>query len=97
MDEGLRCGVDFCRLREGGGLFFGPEIFGFTDDLEVEVGGFAGLEVFGLELFGIHFLFADDDAVSRDFAGVGEVVAEFFIRKDDGGGVAVFAEFCGDA
>ena len=63
----------------------------------MEIGSFAGLEVLGLELFGIHFLLADNDAVFRDLAGVGEVVAEFLIRKDDGGGVAVLTEFCGDA
>ena len=63
----------------------------------MEVGGFAGLEVLGLELFGCDFLLADDDAVFCDFAGVGEVVAEFLISKDDGGGVAVLAELCGDA
>ena len=56
-------------------LFFCPEVFGFADDVEVEVGGFAGAEVFGFELLGGNFVGADDDAVFGDFAGVGEFVA----------------------
>ena len=77
-------------------LFFGPEVFGFTDDVKVEVGGFAGAEVFGFELFGGDFVGADDDAVFGDFAGVAEFVAEFLISEDDGGAVVVAAEFGGD-
>ena len=77
-------------------VFIRPEVFGFADDIEVEVGGFAGAEVFGFELFGGDFVGTDDDAVFGDFAGVGEFVAEFLVSEDDGGAVIVAAEFGGD-
>ena len=77
-------------------VFIRPEVFGFRNDIEVEVGGFAGAEVFGFELFGGDFVSADDDAVFGDFAGVSEFVAEFLAGEDNGGAVAVVAEFGGD-
>ena len=77
-------------------VFIGPEVFGFADDVEVKVGGFASAEVFGFELFGGDFVGADDDAVFGDFAGVGEFVAEFLAGEGNGGAVVVAAEFCGD-
>ena len=34
------------------GRLVGPEIFGIGDDIDIDYGGFAGLEIFGLESLG---------------------------------------------
>ena len=45
---------------------------------------------------GFSFVFADDDGVFGDFAGVGELVAEFFISENDSSGFTVLAKPSGD-
>lgn len=39
-----------------------------------------------------NFVFADDDGVFGDFTGVGELIAELFIGKDDSSGVFCLSE-----
>ena len=45
---------------------------------------------------GFSLVFADDDGVFGDFAGVGELVAEFFIGENDSSSFTVLAKLSGD-
>ena len=45
---------------------------------------------------GFSLVFADDDGVFGDFAGVSEFVAEFFIGENDSSSFAVIAKPSGD-
>lgn len=61
------CGTEYLFRS----ILIGPEIFGVGDDVQINNGRFAGLEVLGLEFVRSNFVGTDDDAVFSDLAGVG--------------------------
>ena len=55
------------------------------------------MEIFGFESVRGNFGLTNYNAVFGELASIGEFVAEFFVGKDNGDGVAFFAEFASKA